>query len=189
MAVFLWSNYWQTPGDSFTDPPPQNLKVDSVTTSSVVTSSVNLTGPLLYNGHAWLSYTPTLALINLPPGYSGTITSNTISGRYRRIDSLVFFNISGGIVFNASAGGDLTISLPLAPARPFSATGSIPFTYYDSGTSTNYPAHYLLGAQVPAGATSMQMYVANGIYNASLVGMNLDLTNIIMQGTYETSAV
>jgi len=123
MGVFLWGNYWSNPGDSFSDTPPQNVKFRDVLIKDVL----DLQGDILYQGKSWISYTPSVS-ISLISGYGATLTlsSNTISGKYRRLsDDFVFFVISGNLVFSTGTGQALAILglPPLAPSSPFVASG------------------------------------------------------------------
>jgi hypothetical protein len=139
MGVFLWSNYWCTPGDSFTDKPSGNIVVDSVATGTITTSSdLDVGGKLLYQTKSWIPYTPSLALVLLNGYGTGlAIASNTVTGRYRRLSSeFVLFEIRGDIVFSTGSGQALLqVGIPsLPPVSSFTVNGSFMGTSFISST-------------------------------------------------------
>jgi hypothetical protein len=78
-------------------------------TNTIVNGSSSLTNDIaLDEAYPWISYTPSLI-----PG-SGTLTSATVSGRYRRFGNTLFIRAVISIVTNGTAGTNLQITLPNA---------------------------------------------------------------------------
>ena len=164
MGVFLWTNYWMAPGDSFSDPPPRNLQVTSVITSG----PIDIGGSVLYLGRSWISYTPSVALsLVAGQGNSLVLASNTITGRYRQLSSeFVLFELRGNLVFGTGTGqAQVILGLPPIPAVvPFSTSGS----FIGNRLSTNF-AVPLIGYSSP-GNTTVTIAPAQLIDSSGTVG-------------------
>ena len=142
-----WTYDWPAPGSGFHSIPLTTKSLDlrcrdiNVSRNANIVNDVNATHnvnsgndvnvghDILYKGVGRVPWTPTITVS------AGTLTSNTVTGGYRRLGSLVYFSLSGtinqtGTMVNNNDFGTITqlydpvISLPpYSPAYSFYVTG------------------------------------------------------------------
>lgn len=100
-------------------------------------------------GDAWTSFTPSIA--------NFTVGSGTLTGRYKKIGTLVAGVVSASLAANSSVGTNPLLTLPVAKSSSLNANTPIGVTrYYDNGT-----AIYL--GQITASG-NLTVYGAGGTY-------------------------
>lgn len=105
-----------------------------------------LLNPVLGGLTAETAYTPTVTAA------TGAITAYTASGRYRKLGTRVFFDITFTITTNGTGAGSISVSLPFQTARGMSFSGC--------NVSTAAP----LGVVAYALSTSVAVVKADGTY-------------------------
>ena len=127
-----------------------------------LTSPATIPGYVLTDG-VWTTYTPTFS------ASSGTFTTASVSGWYKKVGNVIFFTISFTITTNGTASGSVVLSLPtFANISPCVASGKA------VGVSNKS-----LSASCAAGTTGMTVTNYDGTYP----GSNGEILNI--SGSYQ----
>lgn len=116
-------------------------------------------------GTAWSAYTPTVTV------GSGSLTSHSVTGRYKQIGKTVFFQVSISITTNGTAAVSLSATLP------FTASA---FEFVVLGMETNNTGKLIRGFIATSG-TTVQMKFYDNTYPGA------DGNRCIVSGVYEVA--
>lgn len=124
---------------------------------SVATNCTSIAG--VNQTTAWTPYTPTATCAT-----SGTITTDTISGRSKAIGKTVFISISIAITTLGTCLGSLNLSLPVA------AQSNVPVPAYNASTGVVVPSSTIGGAATVSltfiTAPAANTYWVGGVYES-----------------------
>ncbi len=142
----------------------QNIIIDHLDTDNGTPTPTEETGASIVH-KAWRTYTPTVG------SFSGTITSASATGRYRRLGRKVEVSVVVTITTNGTGGTELTATLPITAGANniagYAGRENLLTGMFVSGYTGN-------------GGTTIRMRQADGTYPGA------DGYVITMSGSYET---
>jgi hypothetical protein len=127
----------------------------------------------------WTAYTPTT--------YSLTIGNGTLTGRYTRINNLVFFNVSFVLGSTSAVTSNVAFGLPVT--RVLTGVSGANGYYQDSGTSYEIPAVCGMGTTT----VNLRVMTANSTYvTTQLISATVPFTwatndTMALAGFYEAA--
>lgn len=140
-----------------------NCTLDNTVIGGIIPLAGTFTTISEITGAAWTAYTPTLS------ANSGTLTSASATGRYRKLGKTCFFEITATITTNGTAAGALNATLPFTVSA---------FGFNSCGREST------TGKMVHGNILASQAVVSMDYYDNSYPAVNGSI--ITLTGVYET---
>jgi hypothetical protein len=196
MASRLWRGSWYNPGIGEQPKPILDLVVNrnlTVNNNATIKGSLTLSSPLPILG-TWQNYIPTArGFTTPPPGITqATNFHYTATGRWRKLDTIVFFQhiISIGLPVSANWNSNLYVDLPTKTNFNFTAQGTWkPQNQDDRAWVPCFGLGKVGTNQIMIGADANDPQGTGGVLFAALGTFSSYLPmDVIISGSYEYQA-